>query len=447
MSGTLLDELREYGDHLKVALSQLEVEDFGAPYEAPVRLGIPGRPRRKQGWVVAVAAAAVVVLIIGGVALLIRPGTDNRPAVSEPAPATTTTTSTTTTTPTTTLPELSTTVPVPTADSPWARLDMVGDGVPRQGFLRDVTIGGPGLVAGGYECGTDCSTTSAAVWVSVDGVIWERLEVDPTVFEEGTTLTAVTAGGPGLVAVGLQQLRSEAAIWVSEDGSNWSQVPTIEEFAGISRVPLGVAASGTRLVAVGTGMDDQGIYGRIWISDDGMAWTLALEMPNVELIDVTAGGPGFLALGSAANQDDDAVVAVWASEDGDSWTQVLRDDEVFAAQLGAIEASENGAIALGGMPTGAWVSPDGLTWTRVVDLTLDERGETTAVVAHDGGFIVVGRGGWWSSENGVEWIQNDDELFTDSGVGAVTAGGPGLVAVGGTQAGQIPTVWVWSPQP
>jgi hypothetical protein len=198
-------------------------------------------------------------------------------------------------------------------------------------------------------------------------------------------------------------------------------------------------------VAVGTGSDEQGIFGRIWISDDGVAWTQALELPDVELIDVTAGGPGFLALGSAVNQDDFPVVSVWASEDGVSWTQVLQDDEVFAGQLGAVAASENGAIALGGMPTSAWVSPEGLTWTRVVDLALDERGETTAAVVHDGGFIVVERGRWWSSENGLEWVQFDDELFADSGVGAVTASGSGLVAVG-AQAGQIPTVWVWSPQ-
>ncbi len=440
MSGTLLEELREYGDHLKTALSQLEVEDVVTPYEAPALLGVPGQPRRKRGWAVAVGVALAFILVVGGVALIARQGTDNPPVVTEPPPATTTTTSTTT------LPVSPTTVPVPTAVSQWSRIDIVGD-VPRQGFLSDVTLGGPGLVAVGNECGADCTTISAVVWVSVDGVTWERPEVDPAVFEEGTLLTAVTGGGPGLVAVGLEQTQeggSAAAIWVSEDGFNWSQAPAIEEFAEISRVPLGVAASGSRLVAVGSGSDEQGIFGRIWISDDGLAWTLALELPDVELINVTAGGPGFLALGSVVNQDGFPVVAVWASEDGISWIQVLQDDEVFAGQLGAVEAGESGAIVLGGMPETAWVSPDGLTWTRVVDLTLTP--ETRAAVSYEGGFIVAGRGAWWSSEDGLEWVQFDDELFADSGVGAVTAGGSGLVAVG-AQAGQIPTVWLWSPQP
>ena len=438
MSETLLNELREYGDHMKAALPELGVEDVLAASEAAALPGAPGRPRERRGWALAIAVAVVLVLLVGGVALIVGQGTDDSPVVDEPLPPSTTTPPTSTAT----LPASPTTVPIPTAA--WSRIEIGGDPA-RQGFMSDVANGGRGLVAVGVDCAQDCS---GAVWVSVDGVTWERTETDQAVFADAV-LTSVTDGGPGLAAVGLKETPgggSEASIWVSEDGLTWSQVPAIDEFAGVSRAPLGVAASGSRLVAVGSGMDEQGIFGRIWISDNGVDWTLALEMPDVELIDITAGGPGFLALGSAVNQDDYAVLAVWASEDGTSWTQVLQDDEVSAGQTGTVEPSLAGAIVLGGMPTSAWVSPDGLTWTRATDFAPPQ--ETRAVVAYNGGFIAVGRGAWWSSDDGLEWTQTDEELFADSGVGALAAHGSGLLAVGG-QVGesQIPTVWIWSPTP
>ena len=41
----------------------------------------------------------------------------------------------------------------------------------------------------------------AAVWTSVDGITWTRVPHDEALFGD-TTMSSVTAGGPGLVAVG-----------------------------------------------------------------------------------------------------------------------------------------------------------------------------------------------------------------------------------------------------
>jgi hypothetical protein len=54
----------------------------------------------------------------------------------------------------------------------------------------------------------------AAVWTSVDGIIWTRVPHDEAVFGEGVGfgsegfqgMNSVTAGGPGLVAVGFDGL-------------------------------------------------------------------------------------------------------------------------------------------------------------------------------------------------------------------------------------------------
>ena len=401
--------------------------------------------------VVTAAAAAVVLLVIGGAALLTRSsGGTAPPVVDEPDAATTVTTeaaTTVTSQPATTVPVApSTTVsPQPPRDgSGWTALEVaaVGSG----GFIADVAESESGLVAVGYECGVDCSTVSGAVWLSSDGSAWERAVSETGDFGSGS-LRAVEPGGPGWVTIGLEEGRDGGlgvAIWLSDDGRVWEQAPPIPEFTGIARVPVGLAGNESQIIAVGTGNDELGTFGRVWSSSDGVSWTVTAELRDAELLKVVSSGTGFLALGSAVSENDDWVVAVWASEDGVDWTQVLEQTEVFGAQLGAIAAGANTAIAVGDGPDPVWVSPDGVTWTRVEGLALPM--EISAAIADDQGFVIVGRGAWWSSADGVTWTQNDEDLFVDAGVGAVVRAGPGLVAVG-ARPGQIPTVWVWSPPP
>ena len=72
--------------------------------------------------------------------------------------------------------------------------------------------GGPGLVAIGMEGYCDdlvCPETAhgyvPVVWTSVDGLTWSRVPHDEAVFGQGDDslrLGSVVAGGPGLVAVG-----------------------------------------------------------------------------------------------------------------------------------------------------------------------------------------------------------------------------------------------------
>ena len=69
--------------------------------------------------------------------------------------------------------------------------------------MNSVTAGGPGLVAVG-SVGND-DGTDAAVWTSVDGLIWSRVAHDEAVFGGSgrQKMHSVTAAGPGLVAVGV----------------------------------------------------------------------------------------------------------------------------------------------------------------------------------------------------------------------------------------------------
>ena len=111
-----------------------------------------------------------------------------------------------------------------TAVSPstWSRVPDVeevfgGDNVQK---MLSVTAGGPGVVAVGLEgSGNDLD---AAVWISTDGITWFRVPHDRAVFggDGAQQMLSVTAAGPGLVAVGAESLNNDldVAVWTSPDG-------------------------------------------------------------------------------------------------------------------------------------------------------------------------------------------------------------------------------------
>jgi len=113
----------------------------------------------------------------------------------------------------------------------------------------------------------------AAVWTSVDGLSWSRVADDEAVFgSDGVqTMESVTAGCPGLMAVGLDSSGGyeDAAVWTSVDGLSWSRVAHDEAIFGGkgAQAMESVTVRGSRLVAVG--VDYAG-------GDSGVAvWVLA----------------------------------------------------------------------------------------------------------------------------------------------------------------------------
>jgi hypothetical protein len=111
--------------------------------------------------------------------------------------------------------------------------------------MWSVTAGGPGLVAvGGALTEIEARNQVAAVWTSVDGLAWSRVPHDETVFGStgNWTMLSVAAAGPGLVAVGGHVL------WTSVDGITWSRLPNDDANIGIR---WSVIDAGDRYIAVG----------------------------------------------------------------------------------------------------------------------------------------------------------------------------------------------------
>ena len=152
-------------------------------------------------------------------------------------------------------------ISAPLSPSNWSRIhndEGVFGGEGGQGMLS-VTAGGPGLVAVGSD------GSAAAVWTSPDGITWSRVPHDESVFS-GAGISSVTVGGPGLVAVGSDGVRA-AVVWTSVDGITWSRVPL-----------------------------DEAVFESTW---------------GREMVSMTVGGPGLVAVG---NEGGDAAVWVWEAQ-------------------------------------------------------------------------------------------------------------------------------------
>jgi hypothetical protein len=281
----------------------------------------------------------------------------------------------------------------------------------------------------------------------------------------------ITAGGPGLVAVGWDE--RGAAAWTSSDGETWDRVPQEELGPGTIN---DVTAAGPSLVAVGTtdnelariqGTQSEGpSHGVVWTSEDGRTWTRIPDDPVIRGAafgpsDITTGGPGVVAVG--------AQNAAWFSFDGIAWEPASVPpvpEDVYPGDDGRhpqvymtdVASSGNRLLALGTallkgggpppeyetwVPT-MWTSVDGTSWRDMpVDPEVFPReGSIDALTDGPGGFVAVGSDGdgpaVWRSADGLGWHRVSSDAFASrvalpgrsSAMWSVAASEGGYVAVG-----------------
>lgn len=312
--------------------------------------------------------------------------------------------------------------------------------------------------------GSRTDETPVATTAPIDqlsSLVWSRLpdNNDQPVLAgvAGVSGASITAGGPGFVAAGTNsspgpQGDGDAVVWTSTDGVSWSLVPHDESvFGGEGRQWIhSVAQGGPGLVAVGSNDDTAAV----WTSPDGITWSQvpydreAFGESGSTIMSVTAGGPGLVAVG----MDDRRVAAVWTSEDGKTWSRIPHDDTVFGGARDVfmmdVAAAGPGLVAVGGGGDLAaiWTSPDGITWSRVPlddDLAGVESSSIVSVTAGGPGVVAVGTvveasnqpAAVWTSIDGIAWsrVTHDDAIFGEDGwneMRSVVAVDDGLVAVG-----------------
>jgi hypothetical protein len=331
---------------------------------------------RKRWFSAGIAVAATILVLVGVVVVAdrdiddVEPDAPSSPSVTDPPPP-----------PEESVPPLSV---VDSLGFRWSQVphDEAVFGVDSVSFdpaMTSVTAGGPGLVAVGTD-GTHYESEGhlgefgdAAVWTSVDGITWSRVPHDETVFG-GAAMNSVTVGGPGLVAVG--GTNSGAAVWTSVDGLTWSRVPHDETVFGGDADMNSVTVGGPGLVAVGPEFLEGAAA--VWTSADGLAWSRVPEDEEVfggaSIRDVTAGGPGLVAVGSAwLEEEDRGVAAVWTSVDGLTWSRVPHDEAMFGADadqwMAAVAVGGPGLVAVGKFRNEDLYDQGAAVWTSVDGLT------------------------------------------------------------------------------
>ncbi len=163
-------------------------------------------------------------------------------------------------------------------------------------------------------------------------------------------------------------------------GTAWTQVEVPET---VQAIPGGGGMSG--VIAGGPGAISWGqVYGagpRIWTSIDGTSWKPAtIEAPadpDPEAMtpgivgSVSAGGPGYVAVGFYDRLGTGRRAVVWTSTDGLTWSMVPHDPLFEHALMsrvlpwqGRLWVFGNAGIGAGGAATEplAWSSADGVTW-------------------------------------------------------------------------------------
>jgi len=208
-------------------------------------------------------------------------------------------------------------------------------------FISAVAPGGPGLVAVGSWMGA---------WYSSDGMTWERASVPPVPPEvypgdDGQTpqiyLRDVADRGGRLVATGSAMLKDNSdvvVVWTSRDGRSWTDVPTQADVFPPGSSISEITAGPDGFVAVGQITVGQVSTAAIWYSPDGRDWRLHRPGPDgLQLYSVAAGDGGYVAVGATMECITDCAsreAVVMTSVDGETWVRVPSGPEFRVAQPG-----------------------------------------------------------------------------------------------------------------
>lgn len=250
----------------------------------------------------------------------------------------------------------------------WARVphnDTLFGG-PGHQSIRDVVWTGSRFVAGGADrSGGDADV---GFWISDDGLNWQRVPHDETVFGGSghQTITALDASSTGVIAVGQSAWPgavdyNDPAAWFSPDGLSWSTVALDEpatDTGGQLPHDLVVGRPGIQIVAEVVGYDgnNPGNCGEWGIGYLGPDLTMMPGLTVLNLCNLTTEWPHYAkrvahyegyTYAVTYTGAGSTVHTVYASPPEGGWTTLAAfDDAVFANVLG--DGQYDGAFAVVG---------------------------------------------------------------------------------------------------
>lgn len=172
------------------------------------------------------------------------------------------------------------------------------------GFVS-IAEGADGLLVGVGGGADGPSGSVGAVWVSVDGVAWARIDAPSGVFGSGTVIQDVTWGTSGFVAVGTEE-GLEPAVWQSPDGYTWTRVDLTGQPFDTTGTIATIAALDDGYVAAGPHpfSDQSGGRATLWTSPNGVRWDRVQTLDEGGAMAVLAIDTGIAVAGIIAGADN-----------------------------------------------------------------------------------------------------------------------------------------------
>jgi hypothetical protein len=158
---------------------------------------------------------------------------------------------------------------------------------------------------------------------SLDGINWSIPKENPTIYSPRYAHDAISFNGSMWVFGGFDG-ESRNDIYRTEDGVHWDKLRENAEFS--PRSDHSVEEFNGRLWLIGGYGGEDDYNGAIWVSDDGIDWTLALDetpFPRVGNMVVSTGDTLFVMSDhwSVANQQGE--MDVWKSTNGTEWELIV----------------------------------------------------------------------------------------------------------------------------
>jgi hypothetical protein len=309
---------------------------------------------------------------------------------------------------------------------------------------------------------------------AIDWYLMTRDGDESTMVDVEVPAAGFVTGGPGVVAwatVGPES-RTETQLWVSSDGIDFERVAT-DLLAGCAGEP---GCQGTEIYAAAASPAGRVVAlaydPLVWdaecdcfelnpvalVSDDGYQWVrqpldLARVLPEEWQGAADIRNPLVYLDGRwltyATHYYDDCCTtdtAFFASDDGLDWELIDTGDLFEGTYLVGIAANDRGVVA-STMQAVYW-SADGYDWTRT---TLTDRDYLDGVAAYDHGYVAVSIPSLdgahldtiWYSADGSTWSRMPLRLEEPTLWNTIVGDGPNLFAVGGTQT-NLYAIWHWS---
>jgi hypothetical protein len=283
-----------------------------------------------------------------------------------------------------------------------------------------------------------------AVFTSRDGIAWRAAVLDHGVGPLDTSEIAGVAAGPmGLLAFGGVCCASETrAIWLSPDGLEWERVGIAGDL-DLATHSIS-AAVGTEDGWVAVGSSDEG-RGGIWTSGDGIAWdAVDLDLPPMPwggVADIAATAEGLVAIGTIDAPDGTHDAGVWRSDHGIRWERIGANDPSL------VGPGEQEVVDVLGHAGGLFVTGShGETLERQQCEHLVGMVASSDPTPPDPETAVScgwGRQHNWISPDGEKWLRIDPSAAPGESpieFRVVSAGGPGVVALGESSGPDSPDV-------